>query len=122
MKLTPRYDRPPIIEIAGAPDDQLAPVVRQRRRFEAMLADLGDDGWSAPSRCSGWTVHDVIAHLVGVNTFWEASVSAGAAGTPTRILTGFDPAATPPLMVEPIPSTATSPWSGARRNVAAQPR
>jgi uncharacterized protein (TIGR03083 family) len=106
MKLAPRYDGPPIISIAGAPDDQRAPLTRQRRRLEATLADLGADDWAAASRCDGWTVQDVIAHLVGVNGFWNASVRAGMAGTPTRVLTGFDPAATPPLMVGPMRSLA----------------
>ena len=39
MKISPRYDGPPLIAIDGAAGDQLAPVVRQRRRMEAMLAD-----------------------------------------------------------------------------------
>jgi len=47
----------------------------------------------------GWSVQDVVAHLVGVNAFWHASVVAGLAGTPTRVLMGFDPAATPPLLI-----------------------
>src|SRR5207253_2416963 len=50
MRVSPRYDGPPIISIAGEPDDQLAPVLRQRRRLAAMLADLRDDDWSSPSR------------------------------------------------------------------------
>jgi len=45
-------------------------------------------------------VQDVVAHVVGVNGFWEMSVAAGLAGTPTRILAAFDPAATPPLLVD----------------------
>jgi hypothetical protein len=44
----------------------------------------------------------VVAHLVGVNAFWHGSVLAGLAGTPTRVLNGFDPVATPPLMVDPM--------------------
>ncbi len=104
MKISPRYDGPPLIAIDGAADDQLAPVVRQRRRMEAMLAALTDEEWQAPTRCEGWTVQDVIAHLNGVNTFWEASVRAGLAGTPTRILVGFDPAATPAAMVDAVRS------------------
>jgi uncharacterized protein (TIGR03083 family) len=102
MKLTPRYDGPPIISIAGLPDDQRAPVLRQRRRLEATLADLSIDDWRSASRCDGWTVQDVVAHVVGVNAFWQGSVLAGLAGTPTRVLAGFDPAATPTLMVEPM--------------------
>lgn len=107
MKISPRYDGPPLISIDGAPDDQLAPVVRQRRRMEAMLADLRDEQWQAPSRCEGWTVQDVTAHIVGVNAFWEASVRAGLSGNPTRYLVGFDPVATPAEMVGAM-STLTS--------------
>ena len=99
MKISPRYDGPPLIAIDGAPADQLAPVVRQRRRMETMLAALGADDWKAPSRCEGWTVQDVISHIVGVNNFWELSVRQGLAGTPTRYLVGFDPVATPAQMV-----------------------
>ena len=104
MKISPRYDGPPLIAIDGVADDQLAPVVRQRRRMETMLAALTDDQWQGPTRCAGWSVQDVIAHLNGVNTFWEASVNVGLAGTPTRILVGFDPAATPAAMVDAVRS------------------
>src|SRR4051794_4520546 len=100
MKLRPRYDGPSILILDGSPDDQLLPLTRQRRRLEALLGTLDEEQWMAPSRCDAWTVRDVIAHLVGVNAFWHASVRAGLAGNPTRVLAGFDPAATPPLMVE----------------------
>jgi uncharacterized protein (TIGR03083 family) len=102
MLVSPRYEGPPIISIAGRSDDQLAPLVRQRRRLAAMLADLREDDWRSASRCDGWTVQDVVAHLVGVNVFWRASVLAGLSGTPTRVLAGFDPATTPALMVAPM--------------------
>jgi uncharacterized protein (TIGR03083 family) len=102
MKLSPRYDGPAVLAIDGNADDQAVVVRRQRRRLEALLTDLADDEWRAPSRCDGWSVQDVVAHLVGVNAFWEASVSAGLAGTPTRVLAAFDPAAHPPMMVEPM--------------------
>lgn len=104
MKLAPRYDGPLIMSIGGLSDDQCAPVLRQRRRLEATLADLSNDNWNSASRCGGWTVQDVVAHVVGVNAFWQGSVLAGLAGTPTRVLAGFDPAATPPLMVDPMRS------------------
>jgi uncharacterized protein (TIGR03083 family) len=99
MKISPRYDGPPLISIDGPPDDQLAPVVRQRRRMEVMLADLSAEDWQTPSRCEGWTAQDVISHVIGVNKFWELSVREALAGTPTRFLVGFDPAATPAQMV-----------------------
>jgi uncharacterized protein (TIGR03083 family) len=100
VKLSPRYDGPPILEIDGPPGDQGVPVARQRRRMETLLAALTDDEWRSPSRCAGWSIQDVISHLVTVNGFWEASVRAGLAGTPTQMLANFDPAAHPPLMVE----------------------
>ena len=102
MKLSPRYDAPPILSMEGRADDQRVPVLRQRTRLAALLVGLTDEQWASASRCDGWTVQDVVAHLVGVNAFWRSSVGAGLAGTPTRVLDGFDPAATPPLMVAPM--------------------
>lgn len=99
MLLTPRYDEPVVASIDGAPGDQLVPVVRQRRRMESMLAGLADEHWRAPSRCTDWTVRDVVAHLVDVNGFWHFSIISGLAGTPTRMLSGFDPVTSPPALV-----------------------
>jgi len=84
----------------GPADAVRRPLLRQRRRLAAICAELSDDEWAAPSRCDGWRVQDVIAHLVGVNGFWQLSISAGLAGEPTRLLGAFDPAATPDLMVD----------------------
>ena len=72
--------------------------------MHATLAELSAEQWASPSRCDGWTVRDVVAHLVGVNAFWQMSTIAGLAGAPTRVLGGFDPAATPPLMVKQLKS------------------
>jgi uncharacterized protein (TIGR03083 family) len=102
MRVTPRYDGPAILEIDGPLDDQLAPVTRQRRRFAAMLAELSDEQWRAPSRCEGWNVQDVASHLVGVDAFWQMSIVAGLAGEPTRVLTNFDPATTPAMLIQPL--------------------
>jgi uncharacterized protein (TIGR03083 family) len=95
----PRYDGPPVISIEETDPGDLPPVARQRRRLESMLAGLTQKDWGSVSRCQGWTVRDVVAHLVGVNAFWQASVLAGLSGTPTRVLVHFDPVTTPALMV-----------------------
>jgi uncharacterized protein (TIGR03083 family) len=100
MRLSPRYDGAVILSIDGTADDQLLPVTRQRRRLETLLEDRSDEEWRSPSRCEGWTVQDVVAHLVSVNVFWVASVLAGVAGNPTRLLATFDPATHPALLVE----------------------
>ncbi len=105
MKLIPRYDGLPIISIDGAPDSQLAPAVRQRRRTEALLASLDAEQWTAPTRCEAWNVADVVAHLITVNTFWTLSITQGLAGTPTRYLEYFDPAVTPDELVVGVRGT-----------------
>jgi len=99
MQVKPRYDGATLISIEGEPGDQLAPVVRQRRRLSEYLSSLSPQQWATPSRCDGWSVKDVVAHLAGVNSYWVASIEAGIGGTPTRWLDGFDPVATPEAMV-----------------------
>jgi len=37
---------------------------RNDERFAALAAGLTDREWAQPSRCHGWTNHDVLAHLV----------------------------------------------------------
>lgn len=100
MLLTPRYDGPPVLRCTERATDPATPVVRQRRRLAALLGDLDESQWAAPSRCAGWTVQDVVAHLVSTDQFWFLSATAGLAGEPTRFLSSFDPVATPPALVE----------------------
>lgn len=108
MEIVPRYDGPPIVTVAegdaGSNGDLAAACLRQRQRLLATFASLGDDDWRTPSRCDGWTVQDVAAHLDGVNRFWQFSIGQGLAGSPTRALTGFDPKATPAAMVDAVRS------------------
>ncbi|HEY3000061.1 MAG TPA: maleylpyruvate isomerase family mycothiol-dependent enzyme [Acidimicrobiales bacterium] len=102
MRLSPRYDGPTILAVEGAPGEQLAPLTRQRRRMASTLAGLTDEQWQVPSRCEAWTVRDVVAHVAGVNAFWHLALGAALEGAPTRYLAGFDPAATPPALVESL--------------------
>ncbi|MDO8143633.1 MULTISPECIES: maleylpyruvate isomerase family mycothiol-dependent enzyme [unclassified Isoptericola] len=39
-------------------------VHEERRRLADDLAQISADQWDVPSLCPGWTVHDVLAHLV----------------------------------------------------------
>ncbi|QIM17584.1 maleylpyruvate isomerase family mycothiol-dependent enzyme [Leucobacter coleopterorum] len=41
-----------------------AVVHAERRRLISDLASLDQSRWETPSLCPGWTVHDVLAHLV----------------------------------------------------------
>jgi uncharacterized protein (TIGR03083 family) len=108
MKLSPRYDAPGFLRFEGPLDDPSVALLRQRRRLASILAELDDAQWATPSRCEGWSVRDVISHLVDTNQFWAISITAGRSGEPTRFLAAFDPVATPAEMVEGVRSL---PWA-----------
>jgi uncharacterized protein (TIGR03083 family) len=96
----PVYERP-LVTFGGAPPVG-PPLVRQRMRLVDLLSGLTDEQWSTPSRCDGWRVQDVAAHIITVDRFWHASISSGVAGAPTRFLVGFDPKATPAALVDAV--------------------
>jgi uncharacterized protein (TIGR03083 family) len=39
---------------------------RLRGELTALLASLPDGDWAHPTPCPGWSVHDLAAHLLGV--------------------------------------------------------
>jgi uncharacterized protein (TIGR03083 family) len=42
-----------------------AGMAAEHQAFAALLRELDDDAWTRPSRCAGWTVADVAAHVSG---------------------------------------------------------
>lgn len=47
---------------------ELWPAIEsERRTFITYLRDLPEDAWSRPSLCAGWTVRQVVAHLVALS-------------------------------------------------------
>ena len=108
MQISPRYDGEPVVSLDGDADDVMAPFLRQRRRLLDTLTALPDDAWDAPSRCEGWRVREVVAHLADTDGFWALSLTRGLAGEPTRFLTGFDPKATPAVLVDAVRDSATA--------------
>lgn len=104
MRLSPRYDAEPALTLDGPVEGPRATVVRQRRRLGEVLSTFDAEQWGSASRCEGWSVQDVVNHLITTNGFWCASISGGVAGEPTRILANFDPAGTPPLLIDPMRS------------------
>lgn len=109
MEIAPRYEGPAIMTVAADAAELGAALVRQRRRLLATLASLDDASWQAPSRCAGWSVQDVAIHLDGVNQFWHLSIAGGLAGTPSQLLRGFDPKATPAAMVDATRAASPEP-------------
>lgn len=100
MQLTPRYDDVPAIDMRLDVAAVRDPFLRQRRRLIDLAQSLTDEEMAAPSRCEGWSVANVLTHLIDVDRFWAMSGSSGVAGAPTRVLESFDPEATPKAMVE----------------------
>lgn len=45
-------------------DDLWAAVQHERRQLCEQLAQVPPEAWEEPSPCPGWSVHDVVAHLV----------------------------------------------------------
>ncbi len=68
------------------PEHLLEVFGEQRQRFVTVLRGFGPDEWAAPTRCAGWSAHNVVRHL--------RDCTATAAGTDDRTLditAGFDP-------------------------------
>jgi uncharacterized protein (TIGR03083 family) len=85
------------------------PVIHAERRALADdLTDLTPEQWRTPSLCPGWSVHDVLAHMVSTakltppaffaalaasgfrfNRFTDKRIAAERAGGPTATLAAF---------------------------------
>ncbi len=100
MQIAPRYGDQPVMRTESIIEDPATPLLRQRHRLTTCLAGLDDAQWGAPSRCQGWSVQDVVAHLTTTNQFWALSVTSARGGAPTRFLEGFDPVAVPAQLVD----------------------
>lgn len=58
-------------------NDVWALVHAERAALIDDLAQLDDEQWRAPSLCEGWTVHDVVAHMVDTARTTRLSFLAG---------------------------------------------
>jgi uncharacterized protein (TIGR03083 family) len=57
-------------------DEVVAGFSDELARFEALVRSLDDEAWARPSRCEGWRVADVAAHVTGQ----LADINAGRFG------------------------------------------
>jgi uncharacterized protein (TIGR03086 family) len=49
--------------------EPLAALDHSYKGFETRLFAVGDDQWTKPSICDGWTVRDLVDHVIGGNRF-----------------------------------------------------
>lgn len=84
-----------LLRTAGAcdldPEYLLEVFGEQRQRFVAVLRGFGPDDWAAPTRCAGWSAHDVVRHLCD----GTPAIAAGIDDRTFDITAGFDPRVTP---------------------------
>jgi uncharacterized protein (TIGR03083 family) len=102
-------DRPPTITID--PDFEIAfePWSVHRARFESELRHLDPADWDRPTRCTEWSVREVVGHLVVVDGFWAFTLGNARDGVPPlTMLEGFDPSSSTDDLVK---ATLTTPVS-----------
>jgi uncharacterized protein (TIGR03083 family) len=66
-----------------------------RERQIDVLSGVPLDEWSRPSRCPGWSVHDVVRHVVQMNEVVTGTAAAARAGERYHRTRRFDPKTTP---------------------------
>jgi uncharacterized protein (TIGR03083 family) len=91
--------RDQVITFDITPREALDANAAQRRRFVDLAASLDDKHWTVASRCSEWTVQDVVRHVTQMAGVTLAALRAAQAGERFVGFTTFDPKATPKQMV-----------------------
>lgn len=82
--------------------DGIEPWRRHRARLLATLGTFDEEQWLVPTHCTDWNARDIVSHLISVDQFFVVSLLGAQAGTPTKMLPGFDPTAIPELLVAPM--------------------
>ncbi|MFD2765310.1 maleylpyruvate isomerase family mycothiol-dependent enzyme [Micromonospora eburnea] len=81
-----------------------ATIQRQRSNFLRLVTQLDPAGWSAKTRCTAWSVHDVVRHVVNVAELHVALLS-GSPDVGRFLRHGpFHPATTPALWLADSPA------------------
>ncbi len=57
---------PDVAQLSGLARSEAPGLAEEEyARFAALLSRVGDDQWTLPTDCAGWTVRDLAGHLVG---------------------------------------------------------
>ncbi|HVF21119.1 MAG TPA: maleylpyruvate isomerase N-terminal domain-containing protein [Mycobacteriales bacterium] len=87
------------VRFAITPAEAVAAAHSQRGRLLETVRDLTADEWSAQSRCSLWTVQDVVRHLTDIGGVQADGMEAARAGERFSYFSTFDPKATPAALI-----------------------
>ena len=89
----PQTDR---LRVEIDPDPMLRAFARHRRRFADAVTSLDDEALAHPTRCTEWSVADVLRHSCDVDGWFRA---AAAGDRPAFLDPSFDPVTTPQELV-----------------------
>ncbi|WBB81053.1 maleylpyruvate isomerase family mycothiol-dependent enzyme [Micromonospora sp. WMMD882] len=89
--------------LTAGPEMIAATLTRQRSNFLRLLAKLDADAWAAPSRCSAWSVHDVVGHVINVAELHVGLLGGGQDMERFLRHGPFSPATTPALWLADSP-------------------
>lgn len=67
----------------NSPDHDLAVTLNESQAFKRYINDLPSGAWEQQSACEGWTVGDVIVHMVNVNRAFTTFITRGLQGIQT---------------------------------------
>jgi uncharacterized protein (TIGR03083 family) len=77
--------------VAGSPEQQVAAVgdavVAEATALATYGGSLDAAGWDGPSWCEGWSIHEVVSHLVEGSERFALQTRAALAGEPVTELT-----------------------------------
>lgn len=88
--------------------DTMLAYGRAQDGFDQVMAAIDGDSWDRPSTCEGWTIRDVVGHVI----WGQRQLRAWATGEEYRAPTGF-PGSTEPGALTGDDPIAT--WRGARK-------
>jgi uncharacterized protein (TIGR03083 family) len=60
--------------------DPFALLDQEAARLDAFFSSLPESNWTHPSRCAGWTVRDVLAHLAASEEYHHACLDGDVGG------------------------------------------
>ena len=66
-------------------NDTLTALFASWDAIEALLSGLGDEQWQTPTALPGWTVHDVVAHIIGTEMMLSGVATPEAGERPAYV-------------------------------------
>ncbi|MEM9202103.1 MAG: TIGR03086 family metal-binding protein [Actinomycetota bacterium] len=90
-----------------ASDDSLRDALaRAMHGFAAVVADLDEADWDQPSMCDGWSIGDVVEHIIGGDRFARIVLGGGTLDEAIATVFGVDHLGDDPTVAVVDASTA----------------